>query len=375
MRSPSGRDVVVRAPAAWSSWSPHQAASAERSGVVTATGAPYRVADRTRRKAQRHPHLRAENVVSFVIVSLLVIGVVAIGRRRGRDAGPSAGSAPRDLVRRALAVVSDMPPEQLQRVVERLLRSDPRVDVVVVASAAPSAPALTRPAPRITVLRRLDCLHEGSALQIGATHGLAHDYDAIIAITPRHDRLARRIPALLDALDDGAHVAVGSRFVPGGRVISGRRPQRWCHAIGNAAVRAVAGLPVADVAGHLWAYRRSAVTLGVLQAVGLGAVHTLDALLRCHHAGLTIREVPVTVTGPMTDRPMGYAALLVRALAWRRAPARQAATGFGDRLVDITDVRSPRPSRTAEQATHDHAAATQRSSARLVDDRAVPAAR
>src|SRR5256714_12050984 len=74
------------------------------------------------------------------------------------------------------------------------------------------------------------------------------------------------VPALVKAIDDGADLAVGSRYVAGGAVMDGplRRPvvSRVACLIGNVFV------PVRDATSGFFAVRRSAIDGGHLNAIG-----------------------------------------------------------------------------------------------------------
>ena len=254
---------------------------------------------------------------------------------RHRAAPERARPAPRELIRRALAVLPSSDDSQaVQRAIDRVLATDPRVDVMVVGPAASQLRTVT---PRVTVLGHLASCDQTEALRAGAARALASDYDAVIEVSVEHSRLARRITPLLDALDDGAHVAVGSRYVPGGRVIGCSHPRRWASRSANAALRWVTGLPVNDVTAQIRAYRRPAVEDALMRADGTERTLGLDIMWRCWHAGLRMREVPVTAAGPMCGHvtPAEGRQLLARVVSWRRPPALDGPPV--ERLLDVTE--------------------------------------
>ncbi|CAN5914527.1 hypothetical protein BH23ACT10_BH23ACT10_17010 [soil metagenome] len=241
--------------------------------------------------------------------------------------------APRELVRRALVVLPSTDDQRaLLRAVSRVLDADPRVEVLVI-KASGSSQAVDEISSRVTVLRQPDVGSDTDALQLGAARALAGGYDAVIGLSVSHSRLARRITPLLEALDDGAHVAVGSRYVPGGRVIGCSPVRRLASRGANAALRWLTGVQVNDVTAHIRAYRRSAVEQALLRARGTDRALDVDIMLRCRHAGLRVTEVPVTAAGPVCAAvtPEGGRALLVRALVARRGHRHPAA---GPAVVD-----------------------------------------
>jgi dolichol-phosphate mannosyltransferase len=163
------------------------------------------------------------------------------------------------------------------------------------------------------------------------------NYDAVIEIPVEHSRLARRITSLLEALEDGAHVALGSRYVPGGRVLECGSVRRLTSRGVNGALRRVVGLPVHDVTARVRAFRREAVGDALLRAHGEGRGFGVEVLLRCRSAGLRLTEVPVTAAGPTcaTNSLVDSRELIARVVRARRLPLRG---GGADALgVDIAD--------------------------------------
>ena len=275
--------------------------------------------------------------VAVVVVALLILlpVLLALIGVRHRAMHPSVQAAPRELVRRALVIIPSHPDGRgVEQAVDRVLQTDPRVDVVVVDSAAAGAQVAGPARPRVTVLRQPAPCGPAEALRLGAARGLQQHYDAVIELSVAHSRLARRITSLLEALDDGAHVAIGSRYIPGGRVLECGVVRRLVSRGVNAAVRWYTRLPLRDVTAHICAYRRAAIEQGVLEATGHGHDFGIDVLLRCRDAGLRLSEVPVTAAGAMGATGLAVGRdVLARAFGWRRA----APVDHVARVIDITD--------------------------------------
>lgn len=259
------------------------------------------------------------SVLLWIFVPLAVTAMTAGTRHRPDARRPRP--APRELVRRALVVLPAHDDQRTQlRAIARVLDTDPRVDVLVVESSTGVPAGVDEVSPRVTVLRRPGVTSDTEALQLGAARGLTQGYDAVIELPVRHSRLARRITALLEALDDGAHVAVGSRYVPGGRVIGCPYARRVASRGVNAVLRWMTGAPVSDVTAPVRVYRREAVERAVLPASGVDRALGVDIMVRCRDTGLRVTEVPVTVAGPLCAAvtPAGGRALLAQAVRSRR---------------------------------------------------------
>jgi dolichol-phosphate mannosyltransferase len=146
-----------------------------------------------------------------------------------------------------------------------------------------------------------------AALDLGARRilqmdaGLSHDPE--------------EIPRLLDALDD-ADMVIGSRFVPGGRLVNQPAQRRRLSKVGSFLVRAATGMGVADLTSGFKGFRRQ-----VLEALFAGEAVShirsrafafqFELTHEVHRMGFRIVEVPTTytATGSSLNRKVVYEAL------------------------------------------------------------------
>ena len=132
------------------------------------------------------------------------------------------------------------------------------------------------------------------ALDGGATRVLEMDADF------SHDPFD--LPRLLAAIDAGADVALGSRYVDGGGVEDWGLVRRIVSRGGCAYARTVLGLHVHDLTGGFKCFRSE-----VLAAIDLDTVRShgysfqVEVTLRAIQRGFTVREVPIT----FRDRQLG----------------------------------------------------------------------
>jgi dolichol-phosphate mannosyltransferase len=105
-------------------------------------------------------------------------------------------------------------------------------------------------------------------------------------------------PAELRRLRNAAYVAdlvIGSRWVPGGRVLDWPWMRRLISRVGTAYARVMLGLPVHDAtAGYRVLSRRALEVASLDTVVSHGYCFQIDMTRRIHAAGLPIVEVPVT---------------------------------------------------------------------------------
>lgn len=108
------------------------------------------------------------------------------------------------------------------------------------------------------------------------------------------------IPRMLVAIEAGADVVAGSRYMSGGRKVGGPWLQtRLSRGLGLA-LRRWAGVPVHDVSNAFKMYRRA--VLEAIRPEGDGFALSMEMLVKAHVAGYRIAEVPTTWTERKTGR-------------------------------------------------------------------------
>jgi dolichol-phosphate mannosyltransferase len=150
---------------------------------------------------------------------------------------------------------------------------------------------------RVSVLHRARKEGLGPAYIAGFRHALRQpqlEFVAQMDADFSHD--PTDVPRLLETLRE-AELAIGSRYVPGGRTEGWDLRRRVLSRWGNAYVRLVVGAPVRDMTAGFRVWRRAA-----LEAVDLEAVKTrgygfqIEMALRAVAAGCRVVEVPICFT-------------------------------------------------------------------------------
>ena len=100
--------------------------------------------------------------------------------------------------------------------VERVHEAAPEVEVLVIDDASPDGTGdLVRDRvlkdARLELMARPAKLGLGTAYMAGFAYGLQHGYDSILTMDSDFSHPPERIPALIKAVEDGAHLSVGSR--------------------------------------------------------------------------------------------------------------------------------------------------------------------
>ena len=193
--------------------------------------------------------------------------------------------------------------------IELMLRAlgDKDVRVLVIDDNSPDgtgelADRLAQELGYVDVLHRERKEGLGPAYLAGFRHALAGDAELVLEMDCDFSHDPDYVPRLIAAVEDGADLALGSRYVPGGGVRNWGLLRRLISAGGSFYARIVLGVKVRDLTGGFKCYRRA-----VLEAIDLDAVDSkgyafqIETTYRTLRAGFEVVEVPIT----FADREVG----------------------------------------------------------------------
>jgi dolichol-phosphate mannosyltransferase len=180
-----------------------------------------------------------------------------------------------------------------------LARLPPDARVLVVDDGSPDgtgriADRLAAAEPRIEVLHRARKEGLGPAYVAGFRHALAAGAGMVLEMDADFSHDPADLPRLLAAIEGGADLAIGSRYVPGGGIADWSAARRLISRGGSAYARRVLGLGVRDLTGGFKCFRRE-----VLEAIDLGAIESkgyafqVEITYRAARAGFRVVEVPI----------------------------------------------------------------------------------
>jgi dolichol-phosphate mannosyltransferase len=124
---------------------------------------------------------------------------------------------------------------------------------------------------------------------------LAQGAEVVIEMDADFSHDPADLPRLVAAIEDGAHLAIGSRYVPGGATPEWPWLRRVISRAGNLYARMMLGIPVRDATAGFRAFTADALKIlpyGKAEASGYG--FQVEMAWRAHQAGLKIVEVPIT---------------------------------------------------------------------------------
>jgi len=191
--------------------------------------------------------------------------------------------------------------DNLGPILTRLHAALPSVDALVVDDGSPDgtgelADKLAAGDDRVHVLHRTEKAGLGAAYIAGFRWGMARDYQVLVEMDADGSHAPEDLPRLLDALTD-ADLVIGSRYVPGGRVVNWPRSREILSRGGNIYSKLALGVRINDITAGYRAYRRRVLEKLELDDVAShGYCFQVDLTWRTVRAGFTIVEVPITFT-------------------------------------------------------------------------------
>ena len=189
--------------------------------------------------------------------------------------------------------------ESLPRTLDRLRVAVPESDVLVVDDASPDgtgdwADRASVADPQIHVLHRTQKNGLGGAYIAGFHWGLNRGYDVLIEMDADGSHQPEQLPRLIEAIDR-ADLVIGSRRVPGGKMVNWPAHRKLISACGSLFPRLMLGLNLSDVTAGYRAYRAEtlrAIDLDDVQSKGYG--FQVDMTFRTALLRKKIVEVPIT---------------------------------------------------------------------------------
>jgi dolichol-phosphate mannosyltransferase len=199
----------------------------------------------------------------------------------------------------------------LEELVRGLRRVEPGIGIVVVDDASGDgtsqlAHRLAAALGDITVIDRPAKCGLGSAYRRGISHAVQLGADVCVQIDADLSHDPADLPALLANVSHGADLAIGSRYVPGGRIERWPWPRRWLSRWGNRYAAGLLGLAVNDATAGFRAYRCDTLRrIGYETITADGYAFQIEMTHRTVRAGGKIVEFPIT----FRDRDAGESKL------------------------------------------------------------------
>ncbi len=183
-------------------------------------------------------------------------------------------------------------------IVESLLSLDMDLDVLVVDDSSPDGTAelaqTAGPPEKVSVHLRPGKMGLGGAQRAGMRAGIDGGYDRVVIMDADGSHAPESVPALVAAADDH-DVAIGSRYVPGGKVVNWAWHRVFLSKGANTAARLVLGGEIRDWTSSFRCYRVDMLAkLDFERFRSDGYAFAEEMLFECRYNGFSTVEVPIT---------------------------------------------------------------------------------
>lgn len=201
--------------------------------------------------------------------------------------------------------------ENLPLITSRVRVAAPEVDILIVDDNSPdgtgdAADSLAKDDEHIHVLHREGKGGLCGAYVAGFRWGLDKDYTVLCEMDADGSHAPEELHLLLEEVDKGADLVIGSRYVPGGEVVNWPK-KRWVLSKGgNLYINVALGAGLSDMTAGYRAFRREVLEqIDLDELSNAGYIFQVDMAWRVVQAGFDVREVPIT----FTEREIGESKL------------------------------------------------------------------
>jgi dolichol-phosphate mannosyltransferase len=189
--------------------------------------------------------------------------------------------------------------DNIASIIARTFAVTPDAHVLVVDDGSPDGTGrlvddLAVEDERVHAIHRAEKSGLGAAYLAGFTWAFERNYSTIVEMDADGSHPPETLPAMLSALTAGVGLAIGSRWVSGGRVVDWPRSRELLSRAANTYVHLALGIRVKDSTAGFRAYR--AETLRAVDLSGIaseGYCFQIDLTLRTLGAGYSVVEVPI----------------------------------------------------------------------------------
>ncbi len=157
------------------------------------------------------------------------------------------------------------------------------------------ADSLAADLDQVSVLHRTEKAGLGPAYAAGFDRALGDGARIVVEMDADFSHNPADLPRLVAAVEAGADLAIGSRYVAGGSTPDWPAVRQFISKGGNLYARTMLGIPIRDATAGFRAYAAEALRrlpYGEAEASGYG--FQVEMAWRAHQAGMNIAEVPIS---------------------------------------------------------------------------------
>ncbi len=211
--------------------------------------------------------------------------------------------------------------ENIERIIDAVLKQDDRIDVLVVDDNSPDGTGqivdrLASENTRINILHREKKEGLGRAYIAGFQWGIKKKYDYLFEMDADFSHGPEYIPDFLKAIEE-YDLVLGSRYISGVNVVNWPISRLLLSYFANMYTRIITGLPVRDGTGGFKCFRRNVLeTIDLVSIKSNGYIFQIEMSMRVWKRGFSIKEIPII----FIDRQMGASKMskkIVREAIWK----------------------------------------------------------
>jgi len=198
--------------------------------------------------------------------------------------------------------------ENIEKMIFTLMQLDLPIHVLFVDDGSPDGTAAviqsyqTRYSDRIHLIQRKGKLGLGTAYIAGFQWALERKYDFICEMDCDFSHNPKDLKRLIEACQNNADVAVGSRYTKGGSVVNWPLHRKWMSKGAGVYVNCVLGLGVKDATAGFVCFKRKVLeNLDLDKIQFVGYAFQIEMKYRAKQKGFTIQEVAIE----FVDRVLG----------------------------------------------------------------------
>jgi len=212
--------------------------------------------------------------------------------------------------------------ESLEKIVRRIRSAVPDADLLVVDDASPDgtgelADRLAAADPAISVLHRTEKNGLGQAYLAGFAEARRGGYDFVVEIDADGSHDPAELPTMITLARGGAHLVIGSRWVPGGQVRNWPWLRQLISRSGNTYSRIALRSRIHDITAGYRVFRTSALEwLDRADVSSQGYCFQVEVAWRIERAGMVVAEHPITFVERESGTSKMHFGIVAEAL-WR----------------------------------------------------------
>ena len=205
-----------------------------------------------------------------------------------------------DALDRVLVIIPTYNESQnIESITNRLRKAVPHAHILIADDNSPDgtgdiADRLASDDSHVHVMHRTGKQGLGAAYLAGFDWGLERGYGVLVSHDADGSHQPEELPRLLTAINDGADMVKGSRWVKGGSIVNWPASRVLISKAGSLWTRIWLGIPVKDATGGFNAYRATTLRgMNLTEVASAGYCFQIDLVWRAIKHGFKVVEVPI----------------------------------------------------------------------------------